>query len=734
MPGILLHKAGGAVKAVTRGNGLVEGYLISFGSPADSDLEGQWFTPRTDIREDYFRDYPLLFHHGMDRDVGLDPIGRILRLQKDNIGWHAQGQIDLHDSYGKQVYQMLDLKPFGWSSGSVDHLVVISPSGEILVWVLFEGTITPTPAQPRKTTVRALKAVLDRGRGNTPRGLIARADDGIAVGVKSSGGGVKMAVFSEGYVKSVLRTTGFRPTKAQFRAIMSDLNDPAAMADDEFDPAMMADFEDEAMLADDEFADDAVMSDDFDADDAVMADFEDEAMLADDEFADDAMMADDEFDPAALADDEFLDEPAAMSYRKSRRSQKATRHASQKSAPQNADVMGYIRRLERQVQALSLQEAPGERSVGMKSVRVTRDRADQKGAYKSVFEKYIRGGEFALDPDARNVLRKGETNYGPADSTRGTVKALTTATANSVGFSVPDDFVAELNRNIMVDAVTANECKRRTTTSDTILIPDLPTTDARRAYSGRITWIGETASGQSESDATPIAMGQIQLPIHVMLVSTVASLSALEDSAFDLQAYITEAFSEMIAIEYEELIWSGNGQGKMRGIVTDTKVVGSASTGVSSPSGYIASGNASTISDPDKLMDFTMHLPPQYRSRAKWIMNSNTANVIRKLKDGNGRYLWGDEQGLNRGTPTTLLDRPIVYNEWASDIAANAYPIVYGDLSRAYTIANRVEFSVKRFDDSTYATQDNTLLLGRARLGGMVTQPLALKVLKIATS
>jgi lipopolysaccharide export system ATP-binding protein len=115
-------------------------------------------------------------------------------------------------------------------------------------------------------------------------------------------------------------------------------------------------------------------------------------------------------------------------------------------------------------------------------------------------------------------------------------------------------------------------------------------------------------------------------------------------------------------------------------------------------------------------------------------LDPRTAEVVMQLKDGNGRYLWGDEQGLNSGVPTNLINRPIVFNEWASDIAAGAFPLILADLSRAYTIANRVEFSVKRFDDSTYATQDNTLLLGRARLGGMVTQPLAIKALKIATS
>jgi len=780
--GILLHKAGGAIKSVQRGNGLIEGYLISFGGPADTDLEGQWFTPRTDIREDYFRDYPMLFHHGMDSAVGLDPIGRILRVDKDNVGWHAKAQLDLHDQYGRQVSELLDLYPLGWSSGSVDHLVVIADTGEILVWPLFEGTVTPTPAQSRKTSVRALKAVLTRGQTGIPRGLRARADAGIAANLESSGGTV-MALSARRstaqYVKSVLKKAGFKPTPEEEMAIAADLESSggtvmalrarrstvqyvksvlkkmgfkatpeeemaiaadlevqdamlsddefgdATLADDEFDDAMMSDDEfGDAMLSDDEFGD-AMMSDD-EFGDAMLSDDEfGDAMLSDDEFGD-AMLSDDEFGDAMLSDDEF--DPAMLSYRKSRR---RTARSRQKSM--TVDQSQEINAMRRRINALELQEAPGERMIGMKSLRVTRDRADQPGAYKSVFTKYIRFGEFRMNDDDRRTLRKGQVDYGAADRVTG-VKALTSSTSGSVGFSVPDDFIAELNRNIMVDAVTANECKRRTTTSDTVLIPDLQTTDARRAYAGRTTWIGETAANQAETDVTPITMGQIQLPIHVLLVSTVASLSSLEDSAFDLQAYITEAFSEMIAIEHEELIWSGNGQGKMRGIVTDTRVTGSASTGVSSVSGFIASGSAASIADADKIRSLTMHLPPQYRARAKWYMNSNTANIIMQLKDANGRYLWGDEQGLNQGAPTTLLNKPIVFNEWASDVAAGAFPILLADLSRGYTIANRVEFSVRRFDDSTYAVQDNTLVLGRARMGGMVTQPIAIKALKIAVS
>ena len=47
-------------------------------------------------------------------------------------------------SYARAVYDMVAAKQFGWSSGSVDHLVKIGENGEILVWPLIEGSITPT--------------------------------------------------------------------------------------------------------------------------------------------------------------------------------------------------------------------------------------------------------------------------------------------------------------------------------------------------------------------------------------------------------------------------------------------------------------------------------------------------------------------------------------------------------------------------------------------------------------
>ncbi|RMH01699.1 MAG: hypothetical protein D6706_01505, partial [Chloroflexi bacterium] len=157
--GKIIHKAGDtrSVKAYQEGDfGWVEGYLISWGNPNDVDLHGEYFTPRTELCLDWFSERPVLYHHGLDGSVGLRQIGKIKTVKADDVGVWVRAQIDLRDRYARAVYDMIKTHEFGWSSGSVDHLVKIAPNGEIVTWPLIEGSITPSPAQPAKTTVRPL--------------------------------------------------------------------------------------------------------------------------------------------------------------------------------------------------------------------------------------------------------------------------------------------------------------------------------------------------------------------------------------------------------------------------------------------------------------------------------------------------------------------------------------------------------------------------------------------------
>lgn len=73
-----------------------------------------------------------------------------------------------------------------------------------------------------------------------------------------------------------------------------------------------------------------------------------------------------------------------------------------------------------------------------------------------------------------------------------------------------------------------------------------------------------------------------------------------------------------------------------------------------------------------------------------------TVKAIRKLKDGQGQYLW--QPSLTAGTPDTLLNRPVYTSAYAPIIEAGAKTIAFGDFGY-YWIADRQGRSFKRLNE-----------------------------------
>jgi HK97 family phage major capsid protein len=145
-----------AVKMV--GAGRVGGYLVVFGSPHRKDLEGDYFTPETDFALDWYERRPALYHHGLDGTLKTLPVGVIDHLKMDEVGLWAEAQIDLHKRYGQVVQKLVDEGVLHWSSGSLSHLVKRAPDGQLKRWPLIEGSLTPTPAEPRMTDIQTIKS------------------------------------------------------------------------------------------------------------------------------------------------------------------------------------------------------------------------------------------------------------------------------------------------------------------------------------------------------------------------------------------------------------------------------------------------------------------------------------------------------------------------------------------------------------------------------------------------
>ncbi len=147
-----------AIKLLDAAAGRVGGYLVVWGTPQQRDLQGEFFTPHTELGLDWYDQRPVLYHHGLDGQLKAAIIGVMDTLRPDDVGIWAEAQLDTRQRYVRAVLRLVEKGILGWSSGSLPHLVDVSPQGEIKRWPIVEGSLTPTPAEPRRTDVHTLKS------------------------------------------------------------------------------------------------------------------------------------------------------------------------------------------------------------------------------------------------------------------------------------------------------------------------------------------------------------------------------------------------------------------------------------------------------------------------------------------------------------------------------------------------------------------------------------------------
>lgn len=154
----LITLPGSAAKAL--GNGRIGGYLVTFGSPDTPDLEGDHFTRDTDFGP--MKTSIVLYQHGMDKRLGHRVFDAEAKLEEDDIGVWIEAQLELRDAYERFIYDQVQAKRMGWSSGTAGHLVEAVPSGNgrwFKRWYLgLDASLTPTPAEYRNIA-QALKSL-----------------------------------------------------------------------------------------------------------------------------------------------------------------------------------------------------------------------------------------------------------------------------------------------------------------------------------------------------------------------------------------------------------------------------------------------------------------------------------------------------------------------------------------------------------------------------------------------
>lgn len=272
------------------------------------------------------------------------------------------------------------------------------------------------------------------------------------------------------------------------------------------------------------------------------------------------------------------------------------------------------------------------------------------------------------------------------------------------GYLVPDEFERTLIQTLEEENIFRKLAKVIQTSSGDKKIPVVVT-------KGTASWLDE-GEEYEESDSV---FGQTSIGAYKLGTMIKVSDELLNDSIFNIESYISTEFARRIGAKEEEAFLVGDGIGKPTGIFNAT---GGAELG-------ITAGSATAITA-DEIIDLVYSLKAPYRKNASFIMNDATIKAIRKLKDGQGQYLW--QPSLTAGTPDTLLNRPVYTSAYAPILEAGAKTIAFGDFGY-YWIADRQGRSFKRLNE-LFATSGQVGFLGSQRVDGKLILPEAIKVLQ----
>lgn len=332
-----------------------------------------------------------------------------------------------------------------------------------------------------------------------------------------------------------------------------------------------------------------------------------------------------------------------------------------------------------------------------------REESNQVSDYKEVFAKAIRFGASSLDAEERGVLMAGRADI-PEE-----VRAQSVGTDSAGGYTVPTDFSGEIDKSMaawgpMWDASIVRELS----TSNGRQI-DWPTVDDT-ANTGRIKAENAAVDDDGTDDAT---FGEKALNAYVYDTGMVKiPLELLSDSAFAMEPLLSDLFGERLGRTANQVLTTGTGSGQPNGIVTASTLGNTA-----------ASATALTA---DELIDLLHSVDPAYRQspNCRWQFNDSTMAAIRKLKDGQGNYLWqmGD---VRSGEPSTILGHAYSINQAMASIATGNRTVLFGDHSK-YVVRKVNGFQVMTLRER-YAERFQVGMVGFKRFDGELINAAAVK-------
>ena len=284
------------------------------------------------------------------------------------------------------------------------------------------------------------------------------------------------------------------------------------------------------------------------------------------------------------------------------------------------------------------------------------------------------------------------------------MNALQIGTDSEGGYLVPDEYERTLVQGLEEENVLRSLCTVIQTSSGDRKIPIV-------ASHGTASWVDEEGTIPDSDDS----FGQISIGAHKVATMIKVSDELLQDSVFDIENYISAEFARRIGAAEEEAFINGNGTGRPTGLLHATNGAG---TGVTT---------AGTTIVADEIFDLVHSIKSVYRKKAVFLLNDSTVKAIRKLKDGQGQYLW--QPGLKEGQPDTLLNYRLVTSPYMPEIGAGKKVILFGDF-KSYWIADRQGRSFQRLNE-LFAVTGQVGFRATQRVDGRLVLAEAMKCLAV---
>ncbi|MGX5650202.1 phage major capsid protein [Hydrogenophaga borbori] len=246
-------------------------------------------------------------------------------------------------------------------------------------------------------------------------------------------------------------------------------------------------------------------------------------------------------------------------------------------------------------------------------------------------------------------------------------------------------------------------------------------------------WTGEQSS---RGETTTPTLKMLHLSLDEIYAMPKVTQKLIDLSSINIMAWLEQKVGEAFAVKEGLAMHSGDGVAKPRGILTYNIATTKDATRPWGTVQYIPSGASgafktptTSVSPADALIDMVTALKPQFRAGARWFMNRNTAGVMRKFKDADGRFIWVDS--IIAGQPSTLLGYPVEEDEDMPDISADSLSVAFGNMERAYTV---IEKPGIKFLPDPYTAKPHVLLYAYRRMSGGMHNSQAFKLMKFSTT